>query len=179
MPVPTSLGSETRLMAARADAYAAKHETLERAVEARRSELRTAGAELGRLRNGSTLLRQQLEAVTQLADRGLYPKLKLVQLQQQASDAEGELKKTEAGLAAAQAALAESQSRLAGLEKDWHSQVLTELSDGDGRARSAQGAERRPAWAARRAGGESPGGGRGPGSRRSPLPVSPSGPTSR
>ncbi len=126
---PDLVGSEMRLMAARAEAYAAKHETLVRAVEARRSELRTAGAELGRLRNGSTLLRQQLEAVTQLTDRGLYPKLKLVQLQQQVGDAEGELKKTEAALAAAQAALAESQSRLAGLEKDWHSQVLTELSD--------------------------------------------------
>jgi HlyD family type I secretion membrane fusion protein len=126
---PDLVASEMRLMAARADAYAARHETLERAVEARRGELRTAGAELGRLRNASTLLGQQLEAVTQLADRGLYPKLKLFQLQQQVSDSQGEVRKTEAGLAAAQAALAEGQSRLAGFEKDWHSQLLTELSE--------------------------------------------------
>ena len=96
--------------------------------------------------------------MTQLADRGLYPKLKLFQLQQQVSDSQGELRKTEAGLAAAQAALAEGQSRLAGFEKDWHSQLLTELSEATA-ARSAPGPERRPAGAPRRAGREGPGGG--------------------
>lgn len=124
---PDLVSAAHGLMQARAQAYAARHEALDRAAQARGSEARTAAAELGRVRNSLVLLRQQLAAVTQLAERGLYPKLKLVAMKRQVSDAEGEVEKTKASLAAARAAAAEATSRLASLEKDWRSRILSDL----------------------------------------------------
>ena len=64
----------------------------------------------------------------ELAERGLYPRLRLVAVERDVGDARGELAKTEAGIAAARSALAESQSRLEGLDREWHSEVLAELA---------------------------------------------------
>ena len=62
-----------RCSQARDAAHASRREALEQAVQTRRGELRTAAAEVGRLRNSLELLRQQREAVKELAERGLYP----------------------------------------------------------------------------------------------------------
>jgi multidrug efflux pump subunit AcrA (membrane-fusion protein) len=100
-----------------------------RQAQARRDELRTAASEVGRLRNGLALLRQQLDAVRELAARGLYPNLKLVAAEKQLSDTRGELAKAESAQGAAKAALAEAESRLAGIDKDWRSAALDELAE--------------------------------------------------
>lgn len=97
-------------------------------MQTRRGELRTAAAEVGRLRNSLTLLTQQRDAVRALAERGLYPTLKLVAVERQYSDDAGELSKAEAGLESAQSALAEAQSRLDGLATERRSEVLAELA---------------------------------------------------
>jgi HlyD family type I secretion membrane fusion protein len=117
-----------RLLRARVEAVAARREGATRQVQARRGELRTAAAEVGRLRNGLTLLRQQLDAVRELAARGLYPNLKRVAAERQLSDTHGELAKAESAQSAAKAALAEAESRLAGIDKDWRSAALDELA---------------------------------------------------
>ena len=82
-----------------------------------------------RLRNSLELLRQQRQAVKELANRGLYPTLKVVQVERQYSDDEGELAKARAMLDAAEAAEAEAESRLQGLETERRSEILTALSD--------------------------------------------------
>ena len=123
--------AQARLMAAREASLASRHEALTGAVSTRRGELETARAELARTRTGTGLLDQQLQAVRELAARGLYPNLKLVAVEQEAANARGERAKAEAAVNAAQAALAESESRLAGLEQEWHAQVLAELSAAD------------------------------------------------
>ena len=125
---PDLVGSESRLQQAREEAHTARRETLGRAVQTKRGELRSVAAEIGRVKNSLVLLRQQHEAVKELAERGLYPKLRLVTIERQVSDAEGELAKAEATLTSAQAALAENESRLASVDKDWKSEVLTELA---------------------------------------------------
>lgn len=117
-----------RQLRARGDAVAARREGASRQVQARRDELRTAAAEVGRLRNGLTLLKQQLDAVRELASRGLYPNLKLVAAEKQLSDTRGELAKAESAQAAAKSALAEAESRLAGIDKDQRSAALDELA---------------------------------------------------
>lgn len=126
---PDLVAAARGLIAARADAFAARREALAKAVQTRKGELKTTAAELGRVRNGLTIQRQQLQAVRELAERGLYPKLKLVAVEKQTADAEGELAKTEASLSAAQAALAESEARLAALEKERQSEILRELGE--------------------------------------------------
>jgi HlyD family type I secretion membrane fusion protein len=116
-----------QVLAARHDALASRRDAATKQVQMRRGELDTAAAEVGRLRNRLTLLRQERDAVRELAERGLYPNLKLIAIERQTSDAAGDLKKAEAALAAAKAGAAESQSRLASVEREWRSSLLDEL----------------------------------------------------
>jgi membrane fusion protein, adhesin transport system len=126
---PDLVAAQRALLDARNAAHASRKVALTQAVQARRGEMRTAQADVGRLRNSLELLRQQRQAVKELADRGLYPTLKVVQVERQYSDDAGELAKSRAALDAAEAALAEAQSRLQGLETERRSEILTALSD--------------------------------------------------
>jgi len=74
------------------------------------------------------LQRQQLEAVRELSDRGLYPRLKLVESERLMSDSQGEQAKAEAQLVSNQSAQAEAEARLATLDVEWRAQVLDELA---------------------------------------------------
>ncbi|MFO1073471.1 MAG: HlyD family type I secretion periplasmic adaptor subunit [Geminicoccaceae bacterium] len=125
---PDLTAAQRELLAARHAAQASRREAMERAVQARKGELSTAAAEVGRQRNSLALLRQQQEAVRQLAERGLYPKLKVVDGERQLSDNQGQLDKALAAQTAAQAALAESESRLESLDRDLRSEVLADLA---------------------------------------------------
>jgi membrane fusion protein, adhesin transport system len=126
---PDLVAAQRALLEARNAAHASRKVALTQAVQARRGDMRTVQAEVGRLRNSLELLRQQRQAVKELADRGLYPTLKVVQVERQYSDDVGELAKSRSALDAAEAALAEAQSRLQGLETERRSEILTALSD--------------------------------------------------
>ena len=121
--------AQQALLAARNAAHASRKMALAQAVATRRGELRTAQADVARLRSGLELLRQQREAVKELAERGLYPTLKVVQVERQYSDDAGELAKARAALDAAKAALAEAESREQELETERRSEILAALSD--------------------------------------------------
>ena len=121
--------AQQALLAARNAAHASRKMALAQAVATRRGELRTAQADVARLRSGLELLRQQREAVKELAERGLYPTLKVVQVERQYSDDAGELAKARAALDAAKAALAEAESRQQELETERRSEILAALSD--------------------------------------------------
>ena len=125
---PDLLAAQQALLAARDAAIADRREALARSLEARRGELRTARAEVERLRASLELLKRQRDAVRELADRGLYPELKVVQLERQYSDDQGELAKAKASRETAEAAVAEAASRVAGLETERRSDVLGQLA---------------------------------------------------
>ncbi len=124
---PDLVASQQALFEARLQALAARREVLEQNLRSRENQVRLRAAEVARLEEGLGLLRKQLEAVRALTERGLYPRLKLVALERQESDARGELEKARAALAAARAALAEGRSELAGLDKNRRRDVLAEL----------------------------------------------------
>ncbi len=119
--------SQTALSAARTDALQARRKELQHAIRSRRNAVREQEAEVARLEDSLELLRQQFAAVRDLAERGLYPRLKMMALARQVSDNRGELRKARAALAAAREALDETRQQLAGLEKEWRRDVLTEL----------------------------------------------------
>ena len=125
---PDLVLAERRLMAARAEALDARRATAAKQVQARKGDLQNAAAEAIRARHAQSLLRQQQTAVRELNERGLYPTLKRVALEKELSDTDGEAAKAGAALEAARAALAESQSRLESVDRDWHSDVLAELA---------------------------------------------------
>ena len=126
---PDLLAAQQALLEARGAAEASRREALERALQTRQGELLTVAAEIDRLRSGVELLGKQREAVRELAARGLYPQLKVVQIERQYSDDVGSLAKAKASRSAAEAALAEARSRLDGLGTERRSQLLTELAD--------------------------------------------------
>ena len=125
---PDLVLAERRLMAARAEALAARRLTAAKQVQARKGDLQNAAAEAIRARHAQSLLRQQRAAVKELNERGLYPTLKRVEIEKELSDTDGEAAKANAALDAARADLAESQSRLESVDRDWHSDVLAELA---------------------------------------------------
>ena len=119
--------SEARLIARR-EAREGQRDALQRNVEGHRAALSSAEAEIDRLESGTVLLAQQAESVRQLAERGLYPRMKMVELERQVVDMRGELAKAKADLATARASLAESESRLGAFDKDWRRELLESLS---------------------------------------------------
>ena len=125
---PGLVAEQQALLESRRQAYASRAEGLAHEIGRRRNELASIAADLVRLHDGQGLLSEQLEAVRGLADKGLYPRLRLVAIERELSDLVGDLHKTEAQQAAARAALAEATSQHDGLEREWRSSVLGELS---------------------------------------------------
>ena len=125
---PVLVEEQRQLLEIRRQAYASRAEELDQTVLRRKSEIASIDAELVRLRNGHALLGEQVDAIRGLAEKGLYPRLRLVAIERQLSDLSGELSEARARHAAAEAALAEAESRRAGLEREWRSNRLAELS---------------------------------------------------
>ncbi|MCC2665706.1 MAG: hypothetical protein K0S35_3628 [Geminicoccaceae bacterium] len=126
---PALLEEQRQLLETRRQTYASRAEELAQAVLRRRSEIASINADLVRLRNGHGLLGEQLDAIRGLAEKGLYPRLRLVAVERQLSDLSGELSQARARREAAEAALAEAESRREGLEREWRAALLAELSE--------------------------------------------------
>jgi len=125
---PDLLREQKALLASRRQTLASKTQALAQLVERRASEVESIAAELSRLRNSHALLKRQIEAIRSLAEKGLYPRLRLVEVERQLNDLTGDIRKTAAREEAAEAALAEVQSRHRGLKREWRSKVLAELA---------------------------------------------------
>jgi HlyD family type I secretion membrane fusion protein len=119
------------LLETRRAAHARRAETLMQTAERRSSESESLSAELNRFRASQGLVGKEVKAVRTLAEKGLYPRLRLVAMERELSDVVGNTKKAEARLAAAESALAEAESRRRSLEREQRSAVLTELADAE------------------------------------------------
>lgn len=124
---PDLLAQAGELLAAQRAAEAEERAALERNVEGHAAARLTAEAEMARLESGARLLAEQLASVRELVERGLYPRLKMVDLERQLADTEGELAKARAARASAVAGLAESRSRRDGFEQERRRAALEEL----------------------------------------------------
>lgn len=133
---PDLLPRERELMGARADNQAGLRVSLQRRIEARSSEVRRAESDVGRLESNLNLLNQQLAAISELAERGLYPKLKVLDMERQANDIGGERAKAQATLASLRSGLAQVQAEMDRLDKSWREELTTKLAEA--RTRSEQ-----------------------------------------
>ena len=125
---PDLVAEQQALLTSRLDTHQSRSDALARTIEQREQELQSVAAEIERLRASHGLLAQQLNAVRGLADKGLYPRLRVVAIERQASDLAGDIDKARARHGAAEAALAEAQSRHLALERERRSSVLAELA---------------------------------------------------
>jgi HlyD family type I secretion membrane fusion protein len=125
---PDLVVEQQALLLSRRQAHQSRVAALAQNVEQHKKDLQAAAAELDRLRASHALLKEQLEAVKGLADKGLYPRLRVVSLERQLSDLAGDIHKAQAGREAAEAALAEAGSRHDALEREQRASVLAELA---------------------------------------------------
>jgi membrane fusion protein, adhesin transport system len=125
---PDLVAEQQALLLSRRDAHQSRVLALAQNVQQREKDLQAAAAELDRLRASHGLLKEQLDAVKGLADKGLYPRLRVVALERQLSDVAGDAQKARAQREAAEAALAEAGSRHDALEREQRASVLAELA---------------------------------------------------
>jgi HlyD family type I secretion membrane fusion protein len=125
---PDLVAEQQALLASRRDAHLSRSEALVQTIERRAKEVESMTAEVQRLRASHALVKEQLDAVRGLADKGLYPRLRVVTIERELSDLAGDIQKASAGREAAEAALAEAQSRHQALEREQRSTVLAELA---------------------------------------------------
>jgi len=125
---PDLVAEQLALLASRRDAHHSRSEALIQTTQRREQEVRSMAAEVQRLHASHALLKEQLDAVRGLADKGLYPRLRVIAIERQLSDLAGDIQKAGAGREAAEAALAEAGSRHEALEREQRSSVLAELA---------------------------------------------------
>jgi HlyD family type I secretion membrane fusion protein len=125
---PDLVAEQQALLTSRREAHESRVQALAQGIEQREKELQSVVAEVDRLRASHALLKQQLDAIEGLAEKGLYPRLRVVAVERQLSDLAGDIQKARARREAAEAALAEATSRYHVLEREQRSSVLAELA---------------------------------------------------
>ena len=86
---PAMVRQQRELLETRRAAHASRAETLQQTAERRGSELESLHAELNRFRSSQGLVGKEVTAVRSLAEKGLYPRLRLVALERELSDVVG------------------------------------------------------------------------------------------
>jgi adhesin transport system membrane fusion protein len=122
------VAEQQALLLSRRAAHQSRVAALTQNVQQRDNDLQASAAELDRVRASRALLKEQLDAVKGLADKGLYPRLRVVALERQLNDLTGDMHKAQAGRDAAEAALGEAGSRHDALEREQRASVLAELA---------------------------------------------------
>jgi adhesin transport system membrane fusion protein len=146
---PDLLAEQQALLASRRDAQASRGEALLQTTARRENEVQSMVAEVRRLRASHALLKEQLDAVRGLAEKGLYPRLRVVAIERQLSDLAGDIQKANANHEAAEAALAEARSRHLAAEREERATVLAELAAARSERDQLAEARRRQATALR------------------------------
>jgi membrane fusion protein, adhesin transport system len=146
---PDLVAEQRALLASRRDAQASRGEALLQTTLRRENEVQSMVAEVRRLRASHALLKEQLDAVRGLAEKGLYPRLRVVAIERQLSDLAGDIQKANANHEAAEAALAEARSRHLAAEREERATVLAELAAARSERDQLAEARRRQATALR------------------------------
>lgn len=126
---PDLIIQQDELLAARNESRKKRRQTLSQAIKRHAHEVDSLLAELSRLQNSENMLDHQVGAVRKLSEQGLYPKLQLIAAERQLGDVTGDIRKTEARLASAEAAYGEAKSERDGFELEWRSLSLAELAE--------------------------------------------------
>ncbi len=125
---PDLLLQQTDLLKTRQQSRESRRRALTQSIERQVHEVESLVAERARLENSENMLGQQVGAVRQLTEQGLYPKLRLIAAERQLGDLSGDIRKTGARLASAKAAYAEAKSERDSFELEWRSLILAELA---------------------------------------------------
>ena len=119
---------QRQLFDARRQSLAARRDVADRVIEQRARDAAATVAREKQLTRGLGILQQQEAAVSDLADKGYFPRLRYLSIRRQVSDLEGEIAETREIAKGARSALAEARTLRVSIDKEWHSETLKELA---------------------------------------------------
>lgn len=122
------VAAQRQLFDARRQSLHARRATSNSVMEQRARDADAAAARAKQLGRSLGILKQQEAAVSDLADKGYFPKLRYLSIQRQIIDLEGQIAETHEALRSAQSALAEAGNRRDSIDKEWRSEALGELA---------------------------------------------------
>ncbi|MGI9510204.1 MAG: HlyD family type I secretion periplasmic adaptor subunit [Geminicoccaceae bacterium] len=126
---PDLILQQSDLLRTRRESRESRRRALSQAIQRQVHDVEGLVAERARLENSENMLGQQVGAVRQLTEQGLYPRLRLIAAERQLGDLAGDIRKTGARLASAEAAYAEAKSERDSFELEWRSLILAELAE--------------------------------------------------
>ena len=100
----------------------------DRIIEQRHSNVEALTRKTEETKGSLAILKEQEQAVGELAGKGYFPKLRYLSIQRQRAEAEGAVAKTGEELIAAFAALAEAKERRKSLDRKQHANTLDQLA---------------------------------------------------
>jgi energy-coupling factor transporter ATP-binding protein EcfA2 len=124
---PDLIRAQRQLFEARQEALLVHRRASEESIRQRRGELEALQARLSKQQASQKILDQELATITEATEQGLYPKIRLLSVQRELTDARGDIRQSAQESEAAKAALAEAQSQHESIQKDWREQVMSEL----------------------------------------------------
>lgn len=120
--------NQTSLFKERIGSYEEQRRALAGAVEGRKNAVKQHKARLTHARSGLRLVEKQERAVTTLAEKGYYSKLRAFQVQRDVTAVQSDVAQTEALIASTEATLASDEAKLAQFERDWQATILSEIA---------------------------------------------------
>ncbi len=114
-------------------------ETRRRALDARRaeaartvdrltSERDAAVSRERRVARSRDILSEQKRSISELAEKGYYPRLRYLSIEREANEMEGQYEAARSSVRGTASSLAEAQARFAMIAEDWRSDILTRLT---------------------------------------------------
>ncbi len=136
-----------RLLASASESLQSKTRQLRQQIEQFKEQITGLDAQLASNQDQSVLIEQELASLKKLQVSGLVPNSRVLAVEREASQLQGQRGELTAGKASANAQIGEVELRILQLEEDQRTDVLTELRDVD--AKIAELKERRVALSSR------------------------------
>ena len=125
---PDLVRAQTRLFNSHLQALKSERTIADRIIEQRHSNVEALTRKTEETKGSLAILKEQEQAVGELAGKGYFPKLRYLSIQRQRAEAEGAVAKTGEELIAAFAALAEAKERRKSLDRKQHADTLDQLA---------------------------------------------------
>jgi HlyD family type I secretion membrane fusion protein len=136
---PDLVANERSLFESRRATLASRRAAADQLIEQRSREGAALAARRTQLDGSLVILAEQEAAISQLAGKGYFPKLRHLSVKRQISELEGQIAETAHSARAAAAALAEARDRRRSVDAEWRSAVLDRLGAARREAAQAKG----------------------------------------
>ena len=135
---PDLIETHRQLYEARRQSLAARRSTSDQVAAQRARDVAVQEARLSQQLSSYRILKEQEDALKQLAKKGYFPRLRFLNIKRQVAELRGQIAQTRQSLGAAKSGFSEAQSRRNSVDEEWRSEVLTKLAEARARRNRAK-----------------------------------------